>query len=397
MRWADAELGSVATPRGELRLTLGVGSGLAQRRGDAPGLAWAVTDRGPNLHVSDAVGLYGLDHLAPLMELPGAKIMPRRDVGPEIVRLKTSKGAVTLMQRLPLKTKDGRMLSGLPLPGDARAAMEPVFGIDGEPLGVDPLGVDPEGIAAMADGSFWVAEEYGPSLMKVEADGSVMLRLMPEGRKLKAPGMKVRDSLPAIAAKRRLNRGFEAVTLSEDERLLHVAFQSALTEAGQPSRIVRFWTLDAQTGEFLAQHLYRFDKPETFLRDAAKKPVDIEDLKIGDLACVGPGRLIVLERIRFTTKLYVVKLADEDATPRRWLEPDRPLESFDRKELEKRGLSLLKKRLVLSSDDHPTIGPDIEGVAALSPTELMLVSDNDFGVLGARTGFWRVTSDKPFR
>ena len=56
---------------------------------------------------------------------------------------------------------------------------------------------------------------------------------------------------------------------------------------------------------------------------------------------------------------------------------------------------MLAKRLLFSSDDAPEVGADLEGMAILSPTELLLVNDNDFGVEGAETGFWRVRFDQP--
>nr|QQZ48844.1 esterase-like activity of phytase family protein [Phenylobacterium glaciei] len=59
--------------------------------------------------------------------------------------------------------------------------MEPVFDLAGLPLGADPNGADSEAVVALSDGSFWVAEEYGPSLMKVGADGMVERRWTPKG------------------------------------------------------------------------------------------------------------------------------------------------------------------------------------------------------------------------
>ena len=38
---------------------------------------------------------------------------------------------------------------------------------------------------------------------------------------------------------------------------------------------------------------------------------------------------------------------------------------------------------------------DLEGMAILSPTELLLVNDNDFGVEGAETEFWKVIFADP--
>lgn len=56
---------------------------------------------------------------------------------------------------------------------------------------------------------------------------------------------------------------------------------------------------------------------------------------------------------------------------------------------------MLSKTLIFSSDEHPEISPDIEGMVLLSPTELLLVNDNDFSVEGAETAFWRLSLDEP--
>jgi hypothetical protein len=56
---------------------------------------------------------------------------------------------------------------------------------------------------------------------------------------------------------------------------------------------------------------------------------------------------------------------------------------------------VLAKTLVLSTDDAPQLDRDLEGMAVLSPHELLLVNDNDFSVEGARTRFWRIRLAKP--
>jgi hypothetical protein len=54
------------------------------------------------------------------------------------------------------------------------------------------------------------------------------------------------------------------------------------------------------------------------------------------------------------------------------------------------GVPVLVKTLVPSTDDAPELDRDLEGMVVLSPHELLLVNDNDFGVEGARTRFWRI-------
>ena len=55
----------------------------------------------------------------------------------------------------------------------------------------------------------------------------------------------------------------------------------------------------------------------------------------------------------------------------------------------------LAKTLVFSTDDHPEVAADLEGVAMLSDRQLLLATDNDFGTEGAETRFYRVTFATP--
>ncbi len=303
-----------------------------------------------------------------------------------------------LLKALSLRDRHGRAISGLPLPGEV-GEDEGAFDLRGQPLGADPCGADTEGIAALDDGTFWVADEYGPSLLRVDADGQVLFRVVPKGASaaLRDARYPVRAILPAIARRRRLNRGFEALALSKNGRHLHVLFQSALSHpnrvASELGRYARLWTLDAQTGRFLSQHLYPFDPPQSFARDARAGEVSGADLKICDAVSVGARELLVLERISRTAKVYRVQLQAGAVTPRRFMEPaTRPtLEQLSPERLLEAGIPLLRKTLVFSTDDATKVDRDLEGLVLLSPRELLLVNDNDFGIEGARTRFWRVT------
>jgi hypothetical protein len=86
--WTDPITEKIDVPAGQMILRIGYGSGLARRSGDAPTVFWAVGDRGPNLKVEAAVERYGLHQLAPLRELPGAKIMPQPAIGPAIAQFR---------------------------------------------------------------------------------------------------------------------------------------------------------------------------------------------------------------------------------------------------------------------------------------------------------------------
>lgn len=359
LKWRDAPLARVRTPKGKLRLTLGLGSGLSRRDGDPPGIVWAIGDRGPNLKIETAIKAYGLKHLAPLAERDGAKVLPLPDFQPCLAQLRVGKKRVRLERIVPLEGPDGP-LSGRAPAGSAEAAMEPVFDLAGRVLPSDPAGVDTEGVAAAPDGTFWVCEEYGPSLMQVGPEGRVLRRWTPEGHTLAG----AQAVLPATAQRRRLNRGFEGLAVSGDGMAIYAVFQSGFEGAAHDTTAI--WKLDAVSGALLATYDYPFDAPDSFTADAAVDNVEGKDLKVCDLSWVAPDRLLVLERISRSARIYAVDVAA----------PGR-----------------LAKSLVFSTDDHPEVAADLEGVALLNDRQLLLATDNDFGTEGAETRFYRVTFD----
>ncbi|HEX8533101.1 MAG TPA: esterase-like activity of phytase family protein [Allosphingosinicella sp.] len=383
--WSDPPLGTIECPKRPMVLSASFGSGLTRRRGDPPGILWGLGDRGPNLKVKVAVKRYGLDHLRSFKGAEGAKVMPRPDLGPTIAELRVLDDRVELVSEVRLLNADGTPVSGLPTPGGEHAECEPALNMEGDLLEPDPNGADTEAIAAFADGSFFLGEEYGPSLLKVSADGRVLSRWRP-------------GILPKIAGKRQLNRGFEAISLSPDEAWLYLAFQSPLAhpdkQAHERARHVRLWKLNPQTGEVAAQFLYPLDKPGSFRRDAATGDFGRSDIKVSEIVAEADDSLLVLERGSETTKIYRTRLEAPLALDASHLDiGTRP--TIEEMSGDGGGLPELSKQLLFSTDAHTEMAADLEGMAILSERELLLVSDNDFGVEEAETSFWRVKFDEP--
>ena len=364
LSWIDIPLAPVVFPNGrQLNVSLGLGSGLSRRASDPPGIVHAVTDRGPNIFISQAVEEFGLVHLDHLRGVRDAKVMATPDLGPSLATLRVTGDAVELLGAFPLTDTNGERLSGRPpdLPG-----REPLFDLAGNPLTPGVFGADVEALAAMPDGSFVLADEYAPSLLVADAGGRVSARWAPVGADAAYAhsGVAVRAVLPERALRRRPNRGLEALCASADGRWLYAGLQSAL--AGKDAGSTEIWKLDAATGAMAAAWSYPFDAPQSFRRDAARRAVSAGDLKVCEFAWVDEDRLLVLERIAHTTKIHLATLG-----------------------------STITKTLLFTSDDHPEMGPDMEGMALLSPDQILLACDNDFGVEGAATEFWRVTLDAP--
>ncbi len=176
-----------------------------------------------------------------------------------------------------------------------------------------------------------------------------------------------------------------------------MAFQSPLAhpdrEAHERSRHVRIWQLDAGDGALLAEYIYPLDDSDSFRRDADAGRVSRDDIKISEIQLTGDGNMLVLERITLSTKIYRVSVHADAAAPFSLSRPEtRPtLEQMSRKDLQAAGVPLLDKTLVFSSDDHPEICADLEGMILLNGNQLLLSNDSDFGIEGAQTQFWLVS------
>ena len=400
--YTDEHLVTLDWPKAALTVTRGLGSGLSRAHGDTSGHFWAVGDRGPNLKVKLAVERYGLTELEVHRAVKGAKVMPCLDVGPALVELRLVGDRVERVRVLPLLDAEGHPLTGLPIPDGVNVDVEPAIAANGAVIPPDPGGVDSEGLAVAADGSFWVGEEYGPSLLHVAPDGRVTARWVPAASADSFAGARypIVDCLPAIAAKRQLNRGFEALALARDGKSLHLAFQSPLahpgTAAHRTARHVRIWTLATHDGRLLAEYLYPLDPPESFQRDVEKGDFDRSDVKVSEIVVIDGDRLLVLERGSETTKLYLISLNPDSAL-------DAASSDIDtRPTIEERSAHgtlgetpVLAKSLIVSTDDLPQVGADLEGLLVLDDRTLLLVNDNDFGIEGIATEFWRIALAEP--
>ena len=65
-------------------------------------------------------------------------------------------------------------------------------------------------------------------------------------------------------------------------------------------------------------------------------------------------------------------------------------------DLEARGIKPVSKTLVLNSDDgEGGLPKKIEGVAVMSPAEMIVLNDSDFGIEGDKNQIRRITFSEP--
>lgn len=364
-------------------LDVGIGSGACHFIGDEDDIIYTITDRGANIKTSASVKLLGVD----LTDKEG-KIFPVPNFSPTIYKLEISDGKAEILRKIQLKTE-----AGIPVTGLANPGTEPAWDIQGDLLPYDPSGIDAEGLVKMRDGSFWVAEEYGPSILHLAGDGRILERWVPKGVQplLAGAGYPVKEKLPEILRNRSLNRGIEGITASPDERYLYFAMQSPLAnphkDAYRNSRNVRIFKVDNQAEDVVGEYVYEIDPAETFVQDNRKNAHRQEDVKLSELTAVATDKLVVLERLSKTTKFYQIDLAGtENIYGSKWdQEPTSPSLEQSMNEVK-----TVKKVLLLDTDEIGGLMKKAEGMAWLGDDQWIIINDNDFGITGESTYIARV-------
>ncbi|MFF5538595.1 esterase-like activity of phytase family protein [Streptomyces cinerochromogenes] len=347
----------------------GIGSDIypAGRKGEY----WTVTDRGPNGQIK--------------VDGKKRRTFPVPGFDPAIVRIRVSGETVRVLDAIPLTTSSGKAVTGLP---NRKNRDEAPYTYDaGTPLPYDPNGLDTEGIVRAGDGSFWLVDEYGPSLVHVSARGRVLARYVPKGLALTGADYPVVEALPSILLHRKTNRGFEGLTQLPGGDLV-MALQSPLSlpdaDAGDASRTTRLLRFSPREKAVTAEYAYRFDPVGVV--DPGED--DTSELKISSVVAVGSDRLLVEERTDRAARLQLVRLRDRsDILGGPW---DDDTTSPSLEQLEDpaaAGAPVLPKRLVVDLGQVAGVPGKIEGIARVDHDTLALVNDNDFGMTDGAGAF----------
>lgn len=371
-----------------LNLSVGIGSGAFRHPDDPPGVIWTVGDRGPNIACDEFKSIARIE-LPACREAENGRVYLTPSYAPSIYRvILTGEGAFRITDVITLKDREGLPISGLPNPrrtGSTEVALDG----RGKHLDQDVSGIDAEAVIRLTDGTFWIADENAPSIVHVAIDGRILTRHVPQGTEDDFAGARydVVGSLPAILAKRQLNRGIEALAVSRDERHLFFMLQSPLANpdsaAVRTSRNVRLFKIERTSMQVVGEYVYVLDDPQTFRRDRSRNQTDS---RISEMVSVGQNRLIVLERTDAIARLYEIDLAEAtDIHGSPWDDPLTEPSLELRANLADAAIVPAAKTLRFDSADVPKIADKIEGVALLGDGALALINDNDFGIAGART------------
>jgi Esterase-like activity of phytase len=394
-------LGVVTFPNGKaMNLTVALGSGAFRAPFEAPGKLWLLTDRGPAIPCAEAKRLIGMEPEAACGGAKEGSIYPLPGFVPSIYGVEIgADSSARITTVLPLKGKSGRPVSGRSTVMSTGPKAEAIFTVDGKPLPPDPSGIDPEALVRLSDGSFWLADEFGPSLIEVGQDGTIRRRLVPANAAtdFKDADYEITPVLPPILRMRRPGHGFRALALSPDEQFLYVMMRTPLSVPDEATtrnaRAMRLFKIERTSGIVVGQYFYALDSVVRAASDADPRERSQADVKVAEMVATGPDRLLILEQIEKSSRFYHVTLDDAHRVPPEFDNPETApsLEVFDEMALEQRMLKPLPKTMVLDGDKIAGLSARLEAFAMLSPGELVVINDNDFSIDGARTQMFRIT------
>jgi hypothetical protein len=352
-------------------------SGLIHLPNDPADTFYTLADRGPN-------GEVGKDKL---------RTFPVESYNPRIYKFKIANGEIQILDTIKLQLPAGKSdkvtknayITGLPnlegsdeVPYDEKATTK---------LSYDPDGLDLEGISYNpTDDTFWLSEEYSPSIVQVKRDGTILGRYVPQGMKaqLEAAGAQtpIYDTLPTIYGKRVSNRGLEGVTISPDGKNLYTSIQSPLAnpdkKTSDVSRGQRILKFDLATKNVVGEYVYVTENAPSFAK------VNQKDVVISDLSALSSDVLLVDERDKNAGKeaqlKRIYKSDFSKATNLLNSETSKNLESLTVQQLKDNGIVPVSKELIVDMAKLGYPYEKIEGLTTVDKNTIAIVNDNDFAV-----------------
>ena len=272
----------------------------------------------------------------------------------------------TLRETVLLTHRSGRPLIG------ASAAFESARLVQG-------LRFDPEAIRASGRGSFFVSDEYGPSIFEFDAHGKQIGELLiPARYGISKPAANPDEELPpANTSGRYPNKGMECLAISADGETLFGLMQGPLFQDGaldannkRVGRNLRLLEVQRRTGT-TREFVYPLEHP---------------DNGCSEIEAMAPGRFLVLERdgkpgtSGSIKHLYEIDLREATDISRVDSLPATGLPAGVRAVTKRLFLDLLDPKWGLVGEAFPA---KIEGIAfgprLKEGSRLLLVSsDNDF-------------------
>jgi hypothetical protein len=368
------------------------GSGLAFKAKAADGTLefYAITDRGPN---GDG----------PTAPVPGAgdllnisKVFPAPSFAPSFGVIRVGTNGAVLTSSTALRVSADKKVTGLPpqsgLGSTGETPLTDAYVFDAAKSNYDANGLDPETLVLdTARGVLWTSDEYGPFIAKLDIATGVILKKY-------GPGAGAAD-LPAILAKRRVNRGMEGLTLDVASGHLHGFLQSPIDPKDDAGKSLKAKPPGGSNTD--VRHIAKFTRwlefdPTTETSKLYAYPIDgsqydkdrTGNAKLGDVVSLGNGKFIVIEQGarksdgKVFNKLMLVEIPT-NATNIAALDQNLEVSSITQAPSNGADWSTvvtLKKTELFDLNAAGWLAEKAEGLTLVDANTLALVNDNDFGL-----------------
>jgi hypothetical protein len=344
---------------------------------------WTISDRGVNIDAANA----NISGCRPTYD----KIYAFPNYAPKIHRIRIEGNSIKVLRTITMKRPDGSGATGIINPTGFGSTSAEVASTDtvqncanfnSKVADKDVWGIDSEGLVVDAEGNFWIAEEGGPTIWKLNKNGVVVKRYSPYAN---MPGAEKEDvAIDTVFKYRKNNRGFEGLSITPNGKL-YAIIQSPILyptkSVGENSRIHRILEIDPKTDQ-TRMFAYLNDG---IIGASGSNQIRLRDWKIGDMAAINDNEFLVIEQaLRGTTdRKFVYKINIANATNvNSGLYSGMTLEALvDATGLTNNSIVPVEKTLFMDmlANSWPSNLEKAEGLAIINDSTLAFVNDNDFG------------------
>ena len=351
---------------------------------------WTVSDRGVNVDAANAnktATPNGTVTCKPTYD----KIYGFPTYAPKIHRIRLNGDSVQILNSISLKRPDGTTATGLLNPtGFGSTAAELIstdtvkncVNFSTKTFPKDIWGIDSEGIAVDKEGNFWVCEEGGPTIWKLNSFGKVVKRYTPYANLVGAQTQDV--AIDTVFKYRKNNRGFEGITITPNGKVYAIIQSPVLyptTSIGEATQIHRIIEIDPVTNQ-TRMFAYLNDG---IIGASGSNQIRLKDWKIGDMAAINDSTFLVMEAaLRGTSdfkRIYKININQATAVTS-GLYNGKTLEALvDATGLTANSIKPVNKTLFMDllANGWPSALEKAEGLAILNDSTIAIGNDNDYG------------------
>ena len=342
---------------------------------------WTVSDRGVNVDAKNSNTALCRPTYDKLYSFP--------TYAPKIHRIRIEGDSIHILQTITVKRPNGTTATGIINPTGFGSTVSEIASTDtvndcinfpNKITAKDVWGIDSEGIAVDKDGNFWLCEEGGPTIWKLNKNGIVTKRFTPY-----TPTETEDIQIDTVFKFRKNNRGFEGLTITPNGKV-YAIMQSPLLypskNIGEDSRIHRILEIEPSNN---TTRVFAYLN-DGVIGSSGSNQIRLQDWKLGDMTAINDSTFIVLEAAaRGTSDIknaYIINIKEATVVSSGLVYNGVSLEKLkDETGLTDNNIIPVKKTLLMDllANEWPAMLDKAEGIAIINDSTIAIGNDNDYG------------------